>query len=222
MIGRRVAAPVRERLEGRSLTVAGGGRDAAYAEVDGFVLALTARGIPLMPNGIAWPGAAPAAGMRVTVAGGETWDPTLRFGDDAGRRGAEILDALGVEPAGVIVRAVHDPAVAADLIGRGPGLTPEGDDLVAAAAAAVVAGPWTDAAKAAWVGQLVPSDLRRRTTALSATLLELATAAQVIEPLQALFGRDWRPALDRLLRVGHSTGPAYAVAAASAATVIAR
>jgi hypothetical protein len=222
MIVHRIAAPVRERFEGRSLTIAGGGRDAVYAELDGFVVAFTAYGVPLMPNGIALTGGVPAAGTRVTVTGRETWDPTLRLGDDARRRGAEILEVLGALPSEMIVRAVYDPAVAVELIGLGPGLTPEGDDLATAAAAVVAAGPWPAAAKAAWLGQLLPPDLRSRTTALSATLLELATAAQVIEPLQALFGPDWRPALARLVRLGHTTGRAYARAAASAAVIIGR
>jgi hypothetical protein len=215
-----VALPVRERLDGRRLVVAGGGREAAYAELGGFVVALTARGVALMPNGIGLPGPAPAAGEHVAVAG-EPWDPTLRLGADPGRRGAEILDALGAEPARIVARALEDPKAAADrLIGLGPGLTPEGDDLLAATAAVVAAGPWPPAKKAEWLRALLPPDLHGRTTALSATLLELAARAQVVEPLQGLFGPAWRPALARLVRIGHSTGRAYATAAATAATLL--
>ena len=116
------------------------------------------------------------------------------------------------------MRAVveRDPALAAaaggELIGRGPGLTPEGDDVVAGVAAVVASGPWPEELREAWVGALLGADLRRRTTALSATLLELAAAGMGPEPLQALVGGRMA-ALDRLLRVGHTSGRAYALGA---------
>jgi hypothetical protein len=49
---------------------------------------------------------------------------------------------------------------------------------------------------------VVPGNLRRRTTSLSATLLELAVGGNVVEPLQTLMDLDrsrdeWRPALSR-------------------------
>ena len=60
---------------------------------------------------------------------------------------------------------------------------------------------------------LVGDDLRSRTTALSATLLELAVAGMGPEPLQALMAGDGR-ALARLEALGHSTGRAIARGAA--------
>jgi hypothetical protein len=223
MIAHTVATPVL----GREGVVTGGNRGAAYAELDGFVVALTARGVPLMPNGIGLAGPAPPAGTRFTADAPHTWDPTLQLNDDPARRGEEILTALdgsrtvGSDPLTCAVER-RDPELAArtaaDLIGRGPGLTPEGDDVVAATAAVVAAGPWPPDERAAWLRALLGPDLRRRTTALSATLLELAAEGATIEPLHGLFADDWRPALDRLLRLGHSTGRAYARAAAGAAT----
>ena len=209
MIAHVVAAPVRDAVGRRALRIAGG-----RADVDGFVVSVTARGVPLMPNGIA------LAGRRsdgvVRLGGAAVWDPTLRLGDDAAARGAQILGALGAEPPGdelTLAVAARDPeraaAAARGLIGLGPGLTPEGDDRLAGTAAVLAARGWG----AGWL----PPDLRARTTALSATLLELAARGQVIEPVHGLFGPRWRPALARLLRVGHSTGPAYATAAAGAA-----
>jgi hypothetical protein len=65
----------------------------------------------------------------------------------------------------------------------------------------------------AWLGALVGDDLRSRTSALSATLLELAVAGMGPEPLQALLAGD-RSALARLVALGHSTGRAYARGAA--------
>jgi Protein of unknown function (DUF2877) len=207
-----VAAPVRERFDGRSAIVAGANRYAAYVDFDGFVVALTARGVPLMPNGIALDRDSPPVGARVTLdlAGADVWDPTLRLGADPVRRGGEILRAIGRSDE----RSWRMPA-ADRLLGRGPGLTPEGDDILAATAAVVAA---RSAARDPWLDALLPHDLRARTTALSATLLELACAGQAIEPLHGLFGDHWRTALARLLTLGHSTGRAYATAAAYAAS----
>ena len=56
---------------------------------------------------------------------------------------------------------------------------------------------------------LIGADPRARTTSLSATLLELAAAGMGSEPLQSLLAGDLG-ALERLLRLGHSTGAAYA------------
>jgi len=119
--------------------------------------------------------------------------------------------------------AERDPALAAvagaELIGLGPGLTPEGDDVVAGVAAVVASGPWPEALREAWLGALLGADLRRRTTALSATLLELAAAGMGPEPLQALVGGRMA-ALDRLLRVGHTSGRAYALGAGFALSCV--
>jgi len=111
------------------------------------------------------------------------------------------------------------------LIGRGGGLTPEGDDLLAGTVATVLA--WAPAFGRAtppvWLTALPFGDIRRRTTAISATLLELALSGCAAEPLAAVLDvksgdgrwqRDWR----LLLRVGHSTGPALALAAARTAS----
>ena len=117
----------------------------------------------------------------------------------------------------------RDPSLAsaagAELIGLGPGLTPEGDDVVAGVAAVVAAGPWPEALREAWLGALLGVDLRRRTTALSATLLELGASGMGPEPLQALVGGRMA-ALDRLLRVGHTSGRAYAFGAAVALSCV--
>jgi hypothetical protein len=102
--------------------------------------------------------------------------------------------------------AVAARAQAERLIGLGPGLTPEADDLLAGAVAisAVLHGE---------LPGVLPDDLRERTTRLSATLLELAARGAVMEPVHGLLTPDWRVALRRLARVGHSTGRAYAAGA---------
>ena len=213
-----VAAPA----VGRRGRVVGVGREAAYVDADGFIVVLST-GPPVLPNG-AQVRRLPSVGEQVVVRldGPEPWDPTLRLGDDPAARGEEILRALdaGLDELVAAVRT-RDPALAAEagarLIGRGQGLTPEGDDLVAGVAAVVAVGPWPAPERDAWLRALLGEDLRARTTALSATLLELAARGQIVEPVHGLFAPSWRDALARLRRLGHSTGPAYARAAAGAA-----
>jgi hypothetical protein len=112
-----VAMPVLERLAAESAQglVRGATARAAYLDLDGFVVALTAPGVPLMPNGVAVPrtavrdgpvlaraGAIAVGGEAVTwdTADPPAWDPRLppaRAADAAAlrSRGAAILDALG-------------------------------------------------------------------------------------------------------------------------------
>jgi hypothetical protein len=210
VIAHVVAAPV----AGRRLNVSG--HDPSYVDVDGFVVVVVGRAGPLLPNGVVLTDR-PTAGL-LSLEGATVWDPTLHHPADPARLGTEILQTLD-QPS----QRGQTPLLAADaasaLIGLGPGLTPEGDDTVAATAAVIAAGPWPAAEKAAWLATALGPDLRARTTSLSATLLELAAAGLVAEPLQALVAG--RPgALARLLRIGHSTGRAYALAAARALTAI--
>ena len=206
MIAHVVAAPV----AARSLLLSGD--DPSYVDLDGFVVVVVGRGGPLLPNGVVLTGR-PQKGT-LSLAGATVWDPALTLPADPARLGTEILQTLD-QPSQRGQTPLLTPEAAAALIGLGPGLTPEGDDVVAATAAVVAAGPWPAAEKAAWLAAALGPDLRARTTSLSATLLELAAQGQVAEPLQALLaGR--RGALDRLLRIGHSTGRAYALGAARA------
>jgi len=209
MVAEVVATPVLERLRAAAGAgvVRGATERAAYLDLGGFVVALTAPGVPLMPNGIAVPrtdvadGAVRAGPDGIVLSGGAVvswdgaarWDPALRRAapEDAPvlrARAAAVLDALGVAGAeagaadaapvfaafGLSVaearaapaptaaapaaggeraraglehlrRAVADrdagaAARAADrLLGLGGGLTPEGDDVLAATAAVVAA-----------------------------------------------------------------------------------
>ena len=198
-----IAAPA----VGRRGRVVGRGHDVAYVDADGFIVVLST-GPPVLPNG-AQVRRLPSVGEEFAVPAGEVWDPTLRVV-------VAELEVLGPDD---LVRAVEsrDPSLAAvagaRLIGRGGGLTPEGDDLVAGVAAVVASSPWPLALREAWLGALVGDDLRSRTTALSATLLELAVRGMGPEPLQALLGGD-AGALARLEALGHSTGHAIARGAA--------
>ena len=150
-----------------------------YLDLDGFIVVVSQDG-PLLPNGVA-------------LTGTGVWDPTL------------TISAPALEPA-------HDErsleAIGAEMIGRGPGLTPEGDDFVAGMAGVLAAAGRHDD-----VAALLGTDLRRRTTALSATLLELAARGMGPEPLQAVLAGKV-DALSQLLGLGHTSGRAYARGAA--------
>lgn len=100
-----------------------------------------------------------------------------------------------------------------DLLGRGAGLTPAGDDVLAGWLLAV---HHDTAAR----GALLPvvAAARQATTTLSATLIEEAAAGRgvpaALAVADALNGHgsadDLEAALDRLLRVGHTSGAALA------------
>jgi hypothetical protein len=201
--------------------VLGSTRGVTYLEVDGFVVVVTEPGTPLLPNSVS--GSAEGA---LTV-----WDPTL---SPASRScGHRLLAAFSVDPAEVfpdregahgvarlLASVSTGDAVQAregleSLIGRGRGLTPEGDDFVAGAVAVVAA----TGAPHPLLEELGRLDLRGRTSLLSATLLELAAAAQVPEPLQRAFAGDDHGMSD-LFRLGHSTGRVYALGAAAAAVAL--
>jgi hypothetical protein len=121
----------------------------------------------------------------------------------------------------------HASRAGRDLAGRGSGLTPAGDDVLAATALTVAAAGPAGAGRRAWLAALVPSDLRRLTTSLSATLLELAVRGCGIGPARALL--DPRRPHDRRLRrelaalqgLGHTSGAVYAATIGVVALVLA-
>jgi Protein of unknown function (DUF2877) len=205
-----IAAPVMARLPPGAVPVAPGQLD-----LDGFVALITPPGTPWLPNAI-------ALGDGPMVV----WDPVLpaiERGPRLARRGRDVLAALGPArpadllspPADALLDALagDDRAMRA-LLGRGAGLTPEGDDLLAGALAV---------AAAAGAPLALPPDVRERTTALSATLLELAAAGAAPRPLHAVLDLDsesWRGPLRELGCLGASSGRAIALGAATAAAAI--
>jgi hypothetical protein len=173
---------------------------------------------------------------------------------ELGRMGlVTAADPDGAAGLTLLFRAVRErdpePAAAAAraLLGRGPGLTPEGDDLLAAVAGTLaVLGPATrldrpardaprheptrdpllDApTRTALLDSLGP--IPGRTTALSVTLLGLASVRQLPEPAGRLLDLSpagevaWPAALARLERLGHGSGRAYAAGIAAAARLLA-
>jgi Protein of unknown function (DUF2877) len=94
----------------------------------------------------------------------------------------------------------------AGLLGRGPGLTPLGDDVLAGALVALVAAGSPAAPRLAAV---VLNEAFRRTTFVSAALLWYAARGECVPELAAaLAGAPG--AADALLRVGHSSGAGLA------------
>jgi hypothetical protein len=109
------------------------------------------------------------------------------------------------------------------LLGRGPGLTPEGDDLLCAAAAAVARYAPEGERRDEWLAAVVPADARERSSDLSVTLLELAAAGAVTHPASVVLDveeRTWQPALRRLRGIGSSTGRAYALTIGAALVLL--
>jgi Protein of unknown function (DUF2877) len=334
-----VATPVLECLAGGfegedpaggvAGVVLGAGATAAWVDVGGFVIAITSRKVPLLPNAIALsagsgalshPSVTPGATARLTpglltlgplrITWDPTtpplWDPTVPVPTGVtpgavGARGAAILRALGPLPGTVAEGAVDnrenpdpqsatlplrgpqqpvgadpsalvrelarvglvtaadrdgvaglsllfgavrendpEPAAAAArvLLGRGPGLTPEADDLLAAVAGTLaVLGP---AARPHQPDRDPPphpptpnplldalTPIHGRTTALSATLLALASQRRLPEPAGRLLDlgpageANWPAALARLDRLGHGSGRAYAAGIGVTAVLLA-
>jgi hypothetical protein len=199
-----VAAPVLARLSpGEPLPL-----DVGLHDLGGFVALVTPPGTPWLPNAI-------------TLEPGPlvVWNPVLpavAAGSRLAARGRAVLAALRPAAAAgplsppVAALADWDGALRA-LLGCGGGLTPEGDDLLAGALAVTAA---------AGSSLPLPADLRERTTALSATLLELAAAGAAPRPLHAALdvdNDDWRGALRELEDLGASSGRAIALGAATVA-----
>jgi hypothetical protein len=133
------------------------------------------------------------------------------------RRGADLrLEAVVAQlpPGSVDLLAAADPAAVTDLLGRGDGLTPVGDDVLAGWLVTRYAAGLSGDAVAGAVTRC-----RARTTTLSATLLDRAAAGETVPPLRDLLlalaagaapGRV-RGLLDGLLAVGHSSGAGLAL-----------
>jgi hypothetical protein len=137
--------------------------------------------------------------------------------------GAPNASSIGLPPE-LVAALGTDPALAVpDLIGRGPGLTPSGDDLLCG----LLAGCVLFEVPADDVRQAVLDVLASRpraTTSLSRALLRRAAAGEGIEQLstlaEALCGTDpatLAQAWQALRAVGHSSGAALGLGLLTAA-----
>ena len=221
----------------------------------GLVLATTSAELPLtslvpVPEGpagefvvgagaVSWMG--PAG--RVMVRGVREWAPARPArGEVAASALAAVRIMLGAAAPSGTVRSstdirlaaglASDPhvsvAAATGLLGRGPGLTPSGDDVLAGFLVGAAAFGLDAAALRQMIDILAPA----RTTALSAALLWHAGRGECIDELAAVAGvltslRLRRPgpgepgqaagAVSRLLSVGHTSGAALALGLMAAA-----
>lgn len=130
----------------------------------------------------------------------------------------------GVDVSTLLRQALQDRSGAQrasrELVGRGPGLTPAGDDVLAGFLAAAGAlrlntEPLVGAVLARAIG---------RTPDLSAQLLRHAAAGEGPPQIQALLtaltsARPVQPALEEVLRIGHSSGHALASGVHAAAAL---
>ena len=224
----------------------GASSNAAWLQAGGHVLVLAGGEAVRLPNGVAVTEPADAMrsspGERCMVGDGgleigrvrvsvvRWWDPRPSLESvsakalaarcvDARRRFPKINDK-GLGKALIS----NDPAAVrhamCGLLGKGEGLTPEGDDvLVGMLAGLRLLGPALGSPGAggmqAAVTPIVLTEAPFRTTALSAALLRHAVAGEVADPvaafLQALTGRgDLEVAVDGLHTMGNTSGVATA------------
>ena len=230
-------------------TVLGTASHAVWLLVDGDVIVASTRDATRLPNGVEVAADAIADTFRtvrhgapVTVGLGQVlfedltidvvrwWDPrpVLRSTSDV-RLSEAIADLpttvseIDSEPlSAALSTGSHQAILAASisLIGRGPGLTPEGDDYVAGALSATrMLGEAMRREDTAVMLDSIADPLMlhasTRTTTFSAALIRHALNGRVAAPagalLRALTGRgDVASSHRNLTRVGHTSGPALA------------
>jgi hypothetical protein len=197
-------------------------RSASFVVGDGAVGWLGPAGPVVVRSVREWAPARPAQGeiaasvfaaLRATLSGGA--DPGIDNQVLAG-----LADAAGDYDASA--------AVAARVLGSGPGLTPSGDDVLTG----FLAGAFAFGLNAAGLRRAIAVLAPARTTALSVALLWHAARGECIDELAAVaavltgqrlcrpeLGRPEAPgrAVSRLLSVGHTSGAALALGLTTAA-----
>ena len=192
-----------------------------YADVGGRLVAVEAGGGLRLPCSVllaAPPAAGALAGVRVgdPVTAAPDGAPGLRLGGLTVPVGRWWRPATprGARPLGRAAAPTGLTGPVLDLLGRGPGLTPEGDDLLAGVLVGLAGRPDLRDPLAAAVLAEAP----RRTGWLSTQLLEHAAHGRAVPALVAVadavngHGDDGAlaRALPRLLAVGHTSGRALA------------
>ena len=231
-----VAAPtrVRERLAAAHAgprPVLHASATAIYVDLDGWTLGLVSAGATRVPCAL-WSSLPDLTGLArtgVRVVDGalhvgaeearitrlvDVGAPTLSPGDDLGGRRSEratcLTGSAGLDlPADGRLTLAHLDR----LLGRGPGLTPLGDDVLAGWFAARHAAGRPD--------HLLAAAVRRRlavTTLLSATLLDCALRGEVLPELGDWLARPTPQHADALLAVGATSGAGLLVGAGLALT----
>jgi hypothetical protein len=195
----RSASPAGASLLQTRDTVEGRGLGHGYVALADWVVAFTRPGAARMPNGIEADIAVPA-GAHVAIGGAVVRvDGELVLADGDGP--VPIWDPVPAVRVRLhcVERFDPDPE---HLAGRGPGLTPEGDDLLCGYAAGLVL--WHGRRKEA---RAIAEAAAPRTTLLSATLLRHAARGELPEPAHALLERGDLAALSGF---GRTSGSAIA------------
>jgi hypothetical protein len=192
----RVAARLRASADG-SLRVLHAGPDAVYVDLDGWALGVVSAGATQVPCALRAGGPSLPEVRACRIEAG-----VLHLDETPVVVGRLVATGVPRLEAGLSVQAPPNPA---DLLGRGDGLTPYGDDVLcgwlAIHRAAGVPTPDLDEA----VRRLLP-----RTTLLSATLLDCALRGEVVPEFAAYvatLGTAAQPDAETALRsVGGSSG----------------
>lgn len=221
---------LRERLDGtrHEVPVLHQGRDALYLDEAGWCLGVVTRSATQVPCALVLAGASAMDLSKVERA--EVGDAAvilhagaLQVAVRVGRLANPLVPRLSATPPSYVVKRMVEHARAAvdelgepatvlrtltespgELLGRGTGLTPLGDDVLAgwAAMSAALGSPSTG------------PDPRERTTLLSATLLDCARRGEVLPEFRALIDALAHPneltgvdkASRALAAVGHTSG----------------
>jgi hypothetical protein len=181
-------------------------------------------------------GSGPRGGppRRVQVKIRRWWDPSPVLGPVSAARLGDVTRTLESETAGAVCGLAGHPGprllaghcaggdlahavdAAERIVGLGPGLTPSGDDVLAGLLVSLrILGASVPRGRTAiwladWLGAAVTTHATR-TTALAATLLHCAARGQagteLASVLRGIAGHSpLRPAVHRLLSVGHTSG----------------
>jgi hypothetical protein len=177
-----------------------------YVETPAGIACLGGPGLGLGPlNAIVERFAAPVVGdaVAINLDGVLPWKPGAPSGTGKipdGEIPESILEAARMFLDWIAGTGTPDDA----LIGLGPGLTPAGDDFVGGAMIALRTFGYVDTAEriAAWALPLAGE----RTNRISRAHLECAAAGEGHEALHDYLGSFGPTALERLARIGHSSG----------------
>jgi Protein of unknown function (DUF2877) len=161
-----------------------------HVDFDGYVVSVTRPAAPRMPNGLEV-AIDLGSGEQAAIGGGrfEACGHVVEIGADWDPR-PKIRGVIAGRPG-----PAPDPKLVA---GRGPGLTPDGDDLITGYVAGLVLFH-----RRTPEGALLAEAAAERTTSLSATLLRHAARGELPEPAHAYLEHGSEA---ELMAWGHSSG----------------
>ena len=245
--------------EGTEATVLGTSSHAVWLLVGDRVIVVTTGDTPRLPNGVqiaagssselfrmvhhgatieVGHGRIMLEGLAITVS--RWWDPRPMLPAMTSVGLERAIDGLPAQVPDIDCAPLRSALVAGSaggilhsarqLLGKGPGLTPEGDDYLAGALSATrlfaeALGRDRTTAMVAGVSVPLAKLADARTTTFSASLIHSALRGQVTEPagalLRAIAGRgNIASSHESLVKLGHSSGPALAAGMVLAAQAL--